>query len=44
MVNRDPPISQVIHLPGPFQNGNTSISGDPDRSRRRAGQLLDFYY
>jgi hypothetical protein len=35
MVNWDPPISQVIHLPGPFQNGNTSISGDPDRSRRR---------
>ena len=25
MVNWDPPISQVIHLPGGIQKGNTSI-------------------
>ena len=25
MVNWDPPISQVIHLPGAIQKGNTSI-------------------
>ena len=25
MVNGDPPISQVIHLPGAIQKGNTSI-------------------
>ena len=25
MVNWDPPISQVIHLPGAIQNYNTSI-------------------
>ena len=26
MVNWDPPISQVIHLPGTIQKGNTSIA------------------